>query len=69
MVEQELEQCRFTIFCKILLSEAVSRRCSIKKMFLKKVLKFTEENLVQDFLFDKVPGRRLKTGSSAGLFL
>ena len=41
------------------MEEAVTRRCSVKKVFLKNFAKFTVTHLYQSLFFNKVAGLRL----------
>ena len=47
---------RYPLFLKILLSEALIRRCFVKKVFLKNFAKFTGKHLCQSLFFNKVAG-------------
>ena len=45
----------------IVLTEAVVRRCSIRKLALRNFTKFTRKHLCQSLFFNKVAGLRLAT--------
>ena len=46
---------------KLLYTEAVAQRCSVKKVFLEISQKFTGKHLCQSFFFNKVAGLRPAT--------
>ena len=48
-------------FVSLLFTEAVVRRCSVKKVFIKTFTKFTGKHLYQSFFLNKVVGLRFGT--------